>query len=709
MILPIVCTWAAVVLPYVAVGADDLEEYFTGVATTKLAIEAIRRGAWPFWSTDLGLGLPQPLRFHFITHPLSPLCAATDCHALLRAVASLHVLIGAVFVAMLVMRFTRSRVLASASGMTWCLSSSVIQPMLIDDWPITAINESTLPVLLYAVFAIHRARDRRQALLWSLVLGGLSGLLLSMSFPVIILASTVVVSLALPNVKRTLPWLALAASVTAAIGAAQVYHIYEELIRTPASVVRHDHDDFRLSEHLWSAFARPLTLTFEPRKWRTVFIGAPFAVAALLTAVFARNRAVRPLQIGLLFGAAGLVTPAEWLFNLNTAQWLYRAQLNVFAILLAACGLHLWCAAPARRIWMPRIAALQLCWAVAGFSGPWYAVFAVAAGLDDPGRHRLGPPGIAQDVATLHHAKPGRVILSPKTYEAMRLPVLVRAGLAPNQLPMLGVPTISAPVFGIATDDLAPTLAAFQAEITADPAAIRSKALLDVLGIRYVLALPDEPVAAGLRLLKTFPRIGDEEHGREVRLYENAEAWAEAFFVEHLPTTRVPRLDGCNHDRFLCADFSRYPMTRRPDPIHVSRLPDGLRLTFEPVDAQRHILVTQWYREGWRVTEGRASLERAAEQLVGVTVEPNEAAVTIRYRPIFRATLFAAGLATEGVVAIGVLLLALASQRLAEQPTEADVPSVRDIDAIRRRDSRVLQQTAPAGRATGKTQSNTIS
>jgi hypothetical protein len=52
--------WAAIAFPYTAVGPDDLEEYFTGVATTKLAIGALMQGAWPFWSADLGLGLPQP-------------------------------------------------------------------------------------------------------------------------------------------------------------------------------------------------------------------------------------------------------------------------------------------------------------------------------------------------------------------------------------------------------------------------------------------------------------------------------------------------------------------------------------------------------------------------------------------------------------------------------------------------------------------------
>src|SRR5688572_28450034 len=109
-------------------------------------MDAIFGGAWPFWSLDLGLGIPQPLRFHFITHPLAPLCGVTDCHALLRSIASLHVLLGAIFMALLAARFTRSQLLACAAGLTYCLSSSVLQPMFTDDWPITAINESALPV-----------------------------------------------------------------------------------------------------------------------------------------------------------------------------------------------------------------------------------------------------------------------------------------------------------------------------------------------------------------------------------------------------------------------------------------------------------------------------------------------------------------------------------------------------------------------------------
>ena len=66
--------WAVIAIPYVAVGPPDFEEYFTGVVSTRVAMNAIAHGAWPFWNLDFGLGAPQPLRFHFITHPFAPLC-----------------------------------------------------------------------------------------------------------------------------------------------------------------------------------------------------------------------------------------------------------------------------------------------------------------------------------------------------------------------------------------------------------------------------------------------------------------------------------------------------------------------------------------------------------------------------------------------------------------------------------------------------------
>lgn len=661
-IVALVLVWAAIALPYVAVGADDVEEYFTSVTTTRMAIDAIFHGSWPFWNLDLGLGMPQPLRFHFITHPLSPLCGVTDCHALLRSIASLHVLLGAMFMAWLAARFSGSRLLALAAGLTYCLSSSVVQPMLTDDWPITALNESALPVMLYAVLAIGDADGRRKTLLWTLILGGSAGLLLSMSFPVLRLVVIAIVALSAPGLRQRLPWLVLAAAITLLMGGAQVHHIYEEFVRTPSIVTRSDHNDFPLAAHLWSAFARPLPLyDADPKRWwRTVFFGPVFAVAAALGALTLRDRDSRPLRVGLLLGLLGFIVPPAWLFNINTAQWTFRTDLNVFGILLAVVAIHRWSSAPGRERWTRLCVVAQLSAVVAAFVPTWYDIVAASVGLAPPGRERLLSPGIAEEIAALYAVKPGRVMFAEKAYEALRRPVLMSAGLAPNQLSLLGVPTVTAVAFGITTDDLYPLGGMLEGEIKGDAAAVQSPALLNVLGVRYVIALADEPVAPGLRQLRRLQR--------DVRLYENLDAWPEAFFVETMPTDRVPRIPTCAHGRFLCADFSRYDLRRRTDPLEVTRLHDGLHLTFAPSDSARHIVVSQWYRAGWTVTEGRASISRAAEQLVGVHVDPGQHAVTVRFRPRLRALLFATGVTTELVVAVAILALMFGSSRQGTTP-----------------------------------------
>src|SRR5688572_24405479 len=110
--LALVLIWLVVAIPIVIDGPDDVEEYYTGVASTLLGVNAVRAGALPFWNLDMGLGMPQPLRFHFLTHPLAGLCTVADCHVVLRGIASLHVLLGAIFMALIVRQLTANAMLA---------------------------------------------------------------------------------------------------------------------------------------------------------------------------------------------------------------------------------------------------------------------------------------------------------------------------------------------------------------------------------------------------------------------------------------------------------------------------------------------------------------------------------------------------------------------------------------------------------------------
>ncbi len=648
-LLVLAMAWAVIVAPYIAVGPPNMEEYFTGVVSTDLAVNALTHAAWPFWSLDLGLGTPQPLRYHFIFHALAPLCAVGDCQTVLRIIVSIHLLVGAVFVTLLARRFTASWLLASVAGLTYCMSSSVANLMFTDDWPLTMLHESAIPVMVYSVLAIGDARARRDALLWSLVLGGLAGLILSITFPIPTLIMVAIIALSTPELRRRLPWFILAAVITSLIGVAHLHHIYAEYIREPANLMRADHDEFGLGQHLWSAFLRPFPLIADESHWRTVFFGAPFATAATAAAATTLDRRIRPILVGLLLGILGFVIPPSWLFNLNTAQWTYRAEVNVFGILLAVAALDRWTSRD-RLSWRNIIVATQLCWVVVAFAPTWWRVAGIAIGLEQFPHSILRSPGIAEDIAAREHAVPGRVIFAPQAYDALQQPLLFNsAGLAPNELPVLRVPTVSAVINGISADALYPQSAVMESQLKAAPHTVDTRPLLNVLGIRYVLAYRGDTVAEGLSEIQRW---------NELRLYGNDQAWPEAFFVDALRNDRIPRLAECGHDKYLCADFSNYDLHRRDDPLQITRLYDGFRLTFPSSRSRRYILITQWYYPEWRVTQGRASLRRAAEQLIGVEIAPGERSVTVQYRPYLRASLFAMGFGTQAAVGIAIAIVA---------------------------------------------------
>ena len=650
-ILGLTILWAAIAIPVVAIGADDFEEYFTAVTTTRMAVTAMAGGAWPFWNLDLGLGAPQPLRFHFITHPLSPLCLATDdCHGLLRAIATLHVLAGAVFMGLIGHRITGNRALAGLAALSYCFSSSVIQPMYTDDWPITAMNESALPVMLYAVLALGDAADRWHRALWMLVLGGVAGYGLSTSFPVVTLMVITIVALSLPGVLKRLPWLIGAAAITVLMGAAHFHHIASEFLLTPATVVRTNHDDPQTLVHLWSTFARPLPLIHESRyaTWRTIFIGPPLAVAALIALFRFGHAGTRPIRVGLIVGILGFIVPPAFLFNINTAQWTFRTELNVFGILLGVYGIHR-LTSPDRSTLRAGLVALQIVWGIAAIALPWYEVFAMATGITQPGPRILRSPGIAEEIADRYRVAPGRVALAPEAYLSYRKPFFNMAGLGTNQLPQMGIPVLSGVMFGITTDSLYPLRATLEGEVILDQTGAANRPLLDVLGVRYLFALANERVPEGL------PEIGS--YGYDLRLYENASAWPPAFFVEGQLPARLPILEGCAHKKFLCSDFGRGDIRRASDPLRAETLGDGFRLSFPAADRSRTLLITQWYRDGWTITEGQGSVFRAVDQLVGVQVPAGETQVAVRFRPRLRAALFGMGLASEMVVGLTVLAM----------------------------------------------------
>jgi hypothetical protein len=664
-VVVLVLLWVLFALPFVAVGPNDVEDFYTGVATTKMFVDSVADHAWPFWSMDSALGVPQPFRFHFITHPLSPLCRVTDCAEVLRGAAALQVLIGAACMTLLVRELTSDAAIALLAGITFLFSSSIIQPTYLDDWSTAAIAEATLPILILAAYRLLRATRPRDELRWSLVLGGVAGFLLSMFFPFAVIASTAMFLLVQPGATLSRwRWLALGLATGVLICGAHVYHLAEQYRLTPMGVVRDIHEEPTLFTYSLSAFVAPLQQPGVEKAWRTIFFGGPLLIAALASLFRTRNTELRPFKLAFIVSLALICIPESWLFNLITNRWGYRSGVNMFGIVLGSAAL-----AQVRRTgWRPMLVggavALQIVALLGAFWPRWLAVeraWTDPRVLERSIRVRLDD-GITATMASLYQAAPGRVAFAPQAYDVTRRFMLARRALAPNELQMAGVPSLYAETHGITLDPIAPMRFAFIGISPPTDSTVATPSTLNVLGVRYVLAMPGDGVTERLRLIRTT--------SEGLRIFENPDAWPEAFFVSAFPQTPLPRLPDCGNDRFLCVDFDNAGIARDAAPMTIERRRDGMTLRFAPSSQPRHVIVTQWYQPYWRVTEGSARVVRAAEQLVGLEIPPGEQMVTIEFLPMVRAMLFIIGVVTEAVVLLVVAWLAISAR---EHPAGAVV------------------------------------
>jgi hypothetical protein len=658
-LLVLLGAWLIFALPFVAVGPNDVEDFYTGVVTTRMVVDSVAEGAWPFWNMDSALGVPQPFRFHFITHPFSPLCRVADCGVVLRAAAAFQALLGALFVVLLLRRLTSDEPVAVLAGLTFLFCSSIVQPTYLDDWSTAALPEASLPILIYAAYALLNTDKPREALKWSLLLGLVAGFTLSMFFPFAVLAATAVFFLVQPRATLSRwPWLSLAALVGVLICAAHVYHLAEQYRLTPIGVGRDNHEEPTLLTYASSALIAPLHRPGVETSWRTIFFGGPLTIAAAWGFLSLKRPGLRPFKLAFIVSLVLLWMPESWLFNLMTHRWGYRSGINMFGIVLGACAIAQLRRSQGRARIASAVMALQLVALGAAFWPQWIAMTRAWVDPDLRARSQRVKDnyGITAAIAALHADAPGRVAFAPNTYDLTRRFMLTREGLAPNQLQVAGVPSLYAEAHGITLDPIVPMRYAFIGISPPTSTTVTNVSTLDVLGVRYVLAMPDDTVSDRLRLIRT---VGG------VRILENPDPWPEAFFVSGFPSTPLPRVPDCGHDRFLCVDFDRAGLEREPEAIAIDRHRDGMTLTFAPSDRPRHLIVTQWYQPYWRVNQGSARIVRAAEQLVGLEIPAGEQRVTIEYLPVVRATLFCLGIATELAALVWIAWLSL-SERAAE-------------------------------------------
>ena len=214
-----------------------------------------------------------------------------------------------------------------------------------------------------------------------------------------------------------------------------------------------------------------------------------------------------------------------------------------------------------------------------------------------------------------------------------------RATIWYTQLTHDGVRAVNGLFKGPSTESLMPTYVMPYGLVDSNPALSRSAPSLTVLGIRSVVALEGEPVAASLALVDRWPT----SKGR-LRLLDNPQAWPGAHFVSHRAfAAELPLLSGCPHDRLLCRDLAPV-LAAAEESVSAVRYGEGtIAVSFVPADHPRALLVTEMFHDGWyALVDGRrVPVTPAWAALMRVDVPTGASSMELRYRPRWQLSLAA--------------------------------------------------------------------
>ncbi|EGY25788.1 putative membrane protein [Desulfovibrio sp. A2] len=638
----------------------DLESFFSTVYSTLTLSEHLGSPFRALWTTDLGLGMPQPFAQFLFFHPIQLLLQfASIKHALIAFYLG-HLLVAA-FCMFAVCRHCGISVAASTlCGITFTFASPSINYTLTDFWP-SLLNAWTMlpPTLLFMLRAIDGNKTSYRlynALALSLcasilVLNGHSGVIASYA-----LLLTLCSLLLLPD-RRPLPLLLLAGILITVTCLFRFAYQLEEAAMFGADSFRTYVPYTLLSKNaLWSLLLKPLypgnpseALAYGLKVGPRHFWFGPLFVGLTLFGIFRgemRPTHKRAFAVTLLSGLLLVHLPKELCFKIIAWLIAFRDPAVLAGIILAGAGFDAFSKRCPLKRWLPPVLATAHVLMLAGGVAPFW-LRSLSTALD-----RLGhPPTIVQPspscitdllaespviqkLRELQRDRPGRLAYTEGIGKRFTPPV-IKAGIWTNTLAMYGVPTLNGYFKGVYVP-LLPPVKLMHSHIPAENALVTNAPLMNVLGVRYLLALATEKIPFGTQVAR-IP-VSDME---DFVIYENATALPYAFFPA--PNTVKPfeaSPEGCENHPLLCPDWYTALAEGADSSLTATLRGDGLLAHFAPATQPRTLLVTQMFRPHWRVTgvntdgtHTRLDATQTATRLTSVTVPPGITEVVMEYRP----------------------------------------------------------------------------
>lgn len=640
----------------------DEEEYRFGLLSAHLHARAWLDGHYLLWTSRLGFGLPQPLGPSLLFHPLLPLLTVMSVErwtALVLAVQTGVLAAGTWTLGRVLGVSVWGRALLAA---TLLLSTPVQNYALTDFWPTTLLPWTVMPWLLARLLTLceaHAPYPWRHAV----ATGLLGGLMVANGHPgySIVFAPALLVMTGTHWRRVMAQWQAWAilATVAVLVAGPTLQYLASEFARFPSWLPRANYGRALALADLPGVFLRPFhqgvsgwRAATQELGARTLFFGGPFAALALLgTTRVALGRMRLDLVAAALVSLALLATPGLNRVAVLSGTFAFRDPLILCAAPIAVLVLDaLW--ARGWRTVAAGIGCVQLVVLVLSawpfLQGTWTT------------RQWTLSPGAVTRVTPLTSPlvqpvlqEPGRVYLSPEVEDLVMRGRERRDGWVRNSL-AYHVPLVNGHFKGVSAGGLYPDSSRPYGAIFSDVGFVRDPIRLDVLGIRYVIALDGESVAPGL---VERARSQDSE-GRAFVLWRNPTASPGAVVIEDW-TTMPPlsRAPDCQLAGLLCLDLAPLAARRHPDVVQVDGHDGRIRLTLTSAPTPRVVFVSEMYRPEWQAPSGW-QLREAFGGLMFVTVPAGATTGELVYRPRLRIALL-----TGAWIAIAASLVAIALPR----------------------------------------------
>jgi len=640
--------------PLLWYGPYEEEVIQHSIFPNQMFYRALFRGEWLYWLHDLGFGTPLPgdmLMFHPIA---GPLLAFASLRVALSALWLAHTALMAIyFLRLLGLSKVRSPVLRLCLLACYLWSAVGMVYFYDTDWITNAIAWSVYPVLVFHLAAAVREEvPRLKTIVGLAVLFAFWILNAHPGYVAPAVSVLVVYAFAAATVRvRVYAGLGIAAALCVVATSAHLYALAHEASLFDAAT-RFDRDGATLKLYTDAA------LTFGTNNRRAPLIGLALLVSAV-AGVLARATRHDPHLRGC--AAAFVASVGFSLLPREAVQWLapsgaslFRDPYIFFGLLLGGTMLQRWIDSGHTRL----VALLLVA------QGVQQDATVVRPALYDLlghthvllfYRYQDRAVDLARDIVDASHRFGRRFYLSPDVDVAMR------GGFSPagvhfsSDLALIGLNPVNGWFKNVAMGAIAPPTSMMESFISGKHDVIANDALLDVLGINFVLTSePEGPVPHLKVIMNRRVRQSRAPIDGDLMIAANVDAWPEAVLLDAAAAAlTLPTQPGCGHTAALCRDYRALVPLRRPETVSLRAGHGVFSASFAPAQVERLLFISGLYRPEWEATlaDGtRLSVRPVAGAFLGVTVPPGAGQVTVVYQPrTLRALTWLSGLTFGGL------------------------------------------------------------